>query len=208
MSDMDMAIYTLTFNDLDYKVTRYTDKPDYVGTQVDRNWHDLGVNGPPIVVPTAETQYFDIEPHHARVDPSQSSAIPYEGVAGMIQAQHRLHCLNMLRQGLWYNWEYYRRIQHPDWSSKQEVMLGNYSLMELHTAHCVDQLRQSIMCESDLAIIPYMRDENGEGKMDFSRRKRCRNYDSLLHWHRNHSIGAELEKANGSVPYYSWTGRE
>ncbi|KAK8083992.1 hypothetical protein PG996_002773 [Apiospora saccharicola] len=56
---------------------------------------------------------------------------------------HDLHCLNMLRKHLLP--EYY-----PEYKNASGTEAGF-----MHIMHCVDALRQSVMCNVDLAIIPF-----------------------------------------------------
>ncbi|KAF1978171.1 hypothetical protein BU23DRAFT_577611 [Bimuria novae-zelandiae CBS 107.79] len=57
-----------------------------------------------------------------------------------IDVFHELHCLNMMRKRIF-------------WNSTQGEMPDMYSLH--HMDHCIDSLRQSLMCSSDITPIPY-----------------------------------------------------
>lgn len=164
------------------------------------------------MIPRDDIKYLDdIKPEHLRMDPTVNRHGEYEGLTVKIQAQHFLHCVNLLRQGLWYNHDYYRQTNHPSWNAAQDVMYGRYSLAEIHTAHCIDQLRQLIMCEVDLGVVPFLEDTTGTVYMDFARRKQCRNWQSFLQWHEKWKweAGRLTEEGNipgHEIPYFSWTG--
>lgn len=167
-----------------------------------------------MVVPSNETQYFEFRREHVKVEAEEHNA-PYAGRPVKIQAQHFLHCVNLLRQGLWYNRDYYRSIDHPSWNPDQDVMYGSYSLVELHTAHCVDQLRQLIMCDVDLAAVPFLHDNKADTNyLDFAQKKQCRNWESFMAWHKEWKWeeGALPDERNiaGHIgePYFSWSGRD
>ena len=62
-----------------------------------------------------------------------------------------------------------------------------------HPDHCVDYLRNRLMCLSDMGIIPYFWYEN-EGDLvgDMSRTFTCRNYESVRQF-----VKANAQKADG-----------
>lgn len=167
-----------------------------------------------MVIPKSEAHAYDITSQHISLDKATNPKAPYSGVTVKLQAQHMLHCVNLLRQGLWYNQPYYASTNHPSWDAHSQVMYGNYSLVELHTAHCVDQLRQLVMCDVDLRVLPFMESkEGGEVVMDFARPKQCRNYKSMLDWHGERKWEAaklmnDEDVPGHEIPYYSWSGRD
>ncbi|KAK9790214.1 putative Cyclochlorotine biosynthesis protein O [Seiridium cardinale] len=87
-----------------------------------------------------------------------------------IEVFHQLHCLNMIRKTL--HIEYYG-INEPDMHPYR-----------MHIEHCVDALREALMCRAELAPIP----------MEFNKRYRtarpafvaaehtCRNFDKIRDW--------------------------
>jgi hypothetical protein len=119
-------------------------------------------------VPEEYARDFDIDrDRHMFVSPSTHN-VSYAGYPAHFQAMHQLHCLDYLRQGLFYNYEYYRSIHSIAW-------LEDTDQKATHLAHCVDSLRQLIMCEADSRLAPY----NFRGFPDFARTKSCRNFDSI-----------------------------
>lgn len=168
-------------------------------------------SGAPIVIPMDEVEYFDISSDHVRLDPQTNPTAPYAGVSGKIQAQHYLHCVNLLRQGLWYNRDYYRAQRHPSWNEAQDVLYGEYTLSEIHTAHCIDQLRQLIMCEADMSVVPFLEGKEGMSYLDFERPKQCKSWQSFLKWHRERAweggrISEERNIPGHEIPFFSWSG--
>ena len=63
------------------------------------------------------------------------------------------------------------------------------------TDHCVDYLRNRLMCLSDMGLIPYFWYQN-EGDLvgDMSRTFTCRNYESVRQF-----VKANAQKADGRV---------
>lgn len=93
-------------------------------------------------------------------------------VAG-IALWHELHCLNWLRKSAFH--------VHPYNNSA-----GSEHMQ--HIDHCVDFLRQMIMCHGDVGIIPYVdlkeKEEGNEAeyKAVFNGTRVCRNYGVLERW--------------------------
>ncbi|PFH58958.1 hypothetical protein XA68_12975 [Ophiocordyceps unilateralis] len=60
------------------------------------------------------------------------------GFYGQLSAYHHLHCLKMLRQVLW----------HDRYNVSIAAMRG-------HADHCIDDIRQSLMCHADLSVVTF-----------------------------------------------------
>jgi hypothetical protein len=55
--------------------------------------------------------------------------------------------------------------------------------------HCIDQLRQVLICNADVGLIPSFWVEGRElAKPDFAAQKKCRDFDSIIHWGRQRRI--------------------
>ncbi|CAK1367029.1 uncharacterized protein RHO25_011742 [Cercospora beticola] len=210
------TFHTEVFNSFEYNFTRYTARTEDVGDEVEKSWADLGIYEAPIVIPAAQVSDYGIEKTgHVWLDPKDNPAAPYAGMSVKVQVLHYLHCVNYLRQGLWYNVDYYRARGHPMWDESQHILTGPQSvpLVELHTAHCIDLLRQVIMCNVDLGVLPFLLSEQDDSVvLDFARSKQCKNFDSFLSWYKKHTFeGARLEEdtaISGHVhPLISWSGR-
>ncbi|THH30884.1 hypothetical protein EUX98_g3329 [Antrodiella citrinella] len=104
--------------------------------EVDKAWEDLYNSFGLSQIPKAQ----------ARLLPNKTLPIlgDEENYAVGLAVFHQLHCLNSLRKGL--NPEYYRdpvtgaisNIAQEDWPE--------------HASHCVDNIRQSLMCASDISV--------------------------------------------------------
>lgn len=80
--------------------------------------------------------------------PDWSAQFPPEAGGGYIAATigtHQIHCLHYIWQD--HYMDYFPKTQ----DKKQRVP----ELYELHYEHCVDYIRQSLMCQFDTGIIPY-----------------------------------------------------
>ncbi|PPJ52376.1 hypothetical protein CBER1_10916 [Cercospora berteroae] len=134
------------YNSCPYPPSTMVESVQDVGDEVEKSWADLGIYEAPIVIPAAQVSDYGIEKTgHVWLDPKDNPAAPYAGMSVKVQVLHYLHCVNYLRQGLWYNVDYYRARGHPMWDESQHILTGPQSvpLVELHTAHCIDLLRQA-----------------------------------------------------------------
>ncbi|KAK4083405.1 hypothetical protein Purlil1_10642 [Purpureocillium lilacinum] len=101
------------------------------------------------------------------------------GYVAMLEVFHLLHCLNTLRMGLFYNYDRYKILD-------EGVPTENlYS----HFDHCVDMLRESLMCTAD--ITPYIfydpldKPRRRDPLPDWSATHTCRNFDAILRWNKD-----------------------
>lgn len=86
---------------------------------------------------------------------------------------HQLHCLH-------YIWKDHHRGYFPDLRQKIADMPEVY---ELHYEHCIDYIRQGVMCNFDTGIIPYSWVGNNNNPTPNSNTlHRCVDWDSLQDW--------------------------
>jgi len=82
------------------------------------------------------------------------------------------------------------RITHPSIPRRR-----TYLLTPSHLDHCVDYLRNRLMCLSDMGLIPYFwYEKEGDLVGDMSRTFTCRNYESVRQF-----VKANAQKADGRV---------
>ncbi len=79
--------------------------------------------------------------------------------------------------------EYYRQQHTPE----ADEILSYFE--DTHIEHCIDTIRQSIMCHSDITPLVYQWDEERErmrihGNVIHS----CRNFDLIREWSKERSI--------------------
>ncbi|KAL7937842.1 tat pathway signal sequence [Trichoderma chlorosporum] len=91
---------------------------------------------------------------------------------------HQIHCLNMLRKFIYL--DYYKETE-PGWYT-QPYLRG-------HADHCVDMLRESIMCHGDTTLIVYHWIKGYVDPVpDFSTVHTCRNPEAILDWMQTNQI--------------------
>ncbi len=55
--------------------------------------------------------------------------------------------------------------------------------------HCIEYLRQSIMCQGDLNIMPFTLDSEGFYRPQFDNLHRCRKFDKIYQWAMDNQAG-------------------
>lgn len=84
---------------------------------------------------------------------------------------HELHCLGRLRMTIFSDY-YYPNFTEADKKANR-----------MHSAHCIDYLRQAAMCHSDISVTTYYwRDDDIFPVADFSSPKACANWDAVADW--------------------------
>ncbi|CAG8955465.1 hypothetical protein HYFRA_00010332 [Hymenoscyphus fraxineus] len=113
---------------------------------------------------------------------SQSVALPDGGYFGTITAIHELHCLKRLYQFM-YPAYYFVNI------SAQEAEDNR-----MHNGHCIDILRQSIMCHADISPVT-MRWGSAQPIPlgNFSSPHECTNWDGIESWAKKRQIPRLME---------------
>ncbi|PGH08341.1 hypothetical protein AJ79_06028 [Helicocarpus griseus UAMH5409] len=95
---------------------------------------------------------------------------------------HQLHCLDMVR-----------RYVHND----HYQMDGHDSSVPIvdHIDHCIDMIRQALMCHADTTLITWKGTFN-RPEPDFNAEHQCKKFDKIRDWAKNHEVNMtdEFEK--------------
>ncbi|EMF16825.1 uncharacterized protein SEPMUDRAFT_28993, partial [Sphaerulina musiva SO2202] len=139
---------------------RYASKPRY---EVDRAWDEL-----------LSYSGFNLSVTSPVAEPARGQTIEYDNGEKLLvglEVFHGLHCLNMIRWGL------YRETY---------VVLVSPEETELHLEHCVDYLRQYIQCNADLT--PMWTGDMGGGHLMVKpyTPHTCRDFDQITQWIDDH----------------------
>ncbi|KAF7585873.1 hypothetical protein BBP40_009948 [Aspergillus hancockii] len=113
-------------------------------------------------------------------------------IAG-IEVFHQLHCVNMLRKAT--NMDYYLP-KMEEWKDRRTL--------RYHLDHCIDMLRQKLMCDPDVGMVTYVWAKGWKQAFpDFNTVHKCRDYSKVLEWARvNYVHGrniADIERAPGAL---------
>ncbi|KAJ7449171.1 hypothetical protein FB451DRAFT_753621 [Mycena latifolia] len=117
--------------------------------------------------------------------PNKTHAIPGDDghYIAELDVFHNLHCLNKVRMAL--DPDYY-----PDWRiSTTNNWIPSQKNATEHVSHCIDWIRQSIMCNGDTSVIvwqwsPFMNASIVKGNVAHT----CRKFDKLQDWGKEHML--------------------
>ena len=119
-------------------------------------------------------QYIALEDSESeQIPPDHRTPIWYNGEHNFMELSvfHNLHCLNEIRTALDHD---HGNDDQEDWMHKGRA----------HLDHCVDQIRQALMCHSDLTPVPMSHVEGapdgavlGNGELHT-----CRDFDAIWAW--------------------------
>jgi len=142
-----------------------------VGDAVDARWEDLFQWG-----------MVQIPKEQARLLAEPTAAIPgdEENYALSIEVFHQLHCLNMFRKKL-----------HPEHYPPPPPSPPP----QAHTDHCIDILRQSVMCTIDMNPMGFEWDERRQINLPrLTGAHTCRNFDKIQQWARDHRMQSKFNR--------------
>jgi len=134
--------------------------------------------------PVPDTMVTRDEMLKMNMDPTGALEItdPSTGKRGYrvaIEVFHQLHCLNLLRQA---NHKAHYAPQGGDTAAEPEDLHG-------HLDHCIDALRQFVMCQADTNVFPFRFPFNdGDPWPDYSSPRMCRNYEKVRDWAVEHGV--------------------
>ncbi|KAK0619659.1 hypothetical protein B0T14DRAFT_430637 [Immersiella caudata] len=152
--------------------------PGTYSDEIDLAWHQIELGAGGIRLTEAEVLELNMtgtEGHPLHKIPEEHGG----GYLAMLEVFHQLHCLNSLRMGLWYNYDYYKVLEEV---VPRENVITHYD-------HCIDILRISLMCQADvtpaLFYDPLEDPRRRDALPDWSSLHTCREFDAILDWNKN-----------------------
>ncbi|KAJ5419546.1 uncharacterized protein N7487_003096 [Penicillium crustosum] len=141
------------------------------GPDVDAAWESLGVNYRSVRIPPEDAEQSGLAADQVKINAKYGGGFPAN-----VEGLHHLHCLNLLRQSLYYNYDYY----HTRGMGPSRTM----TILSAATSHCLDILRQELMCTVDSGVLGqvWIYPENPEPYVDFNTQHRCKNFDAVRRW--------------------------
>jgi len=154
-----------------------------VGLQDERN---MAVLQGPTTVKSFEPQQIFTGPSSNRTDEAWNELFPKHGgffnlpdstQRATFSVYHQLHCLNGIRQGYW--------MIHQAAMTGQALVDEDLPMMATpaHIRHCIDLLRQSVMCYRDTAM--ELKDNEMGGVNGWGTEHQCHDYEELVRWTNN-----------------------
>ncbi|KAK3351077.1 hypothetical protein B0H65DRAFT_567985 [Neurospora tetraspora] len=142
--------------------TRWQGPPN---DEVDKAWRDLYIDIGVIKIPKEDAEKL----------PNQTLPIPGEedGYIVGLEVYHQLHCLDLIRK------HFYPERYGGDRDMTEQQRKEYW----IHLEHCIDNLRQTIMCYSDISTIPWMYMERVHANFPSAKTTHiCRDFDKLTEW--------------------------
>ncbi|KAF2423603.1 hypothetical protein EJ08DRAFT_652714 [Tothia fuscella] len=140
--------------------------------EVDDAWKALGIDYRALRVPESEAQKSGLAKDQVKIRAEHGGGYP-----GNVEGLHHLHCLNLLRQTSHYNFGYYKKLG-------QGAFTNNDYIVKSHVTHCMDILRQQLMCTVDTGVLGQVWvDPKGPAPfVDFNTKHTCKNFDAIRRW--------------------------
>ncbi|KAE9983569.1 hypothetical protein EG327_005449 [Venturia inaequalis] len=178
LRDLEITYHEQRFNGSLLKETIYRQD---ASPEVDAAWEELGANYRYFILPETVAHEIGVPKYHVRINPKYGGGYPVS-----LEATHQIHCVNLVRQGLYYNIDYYRNL-------KQGAFVNGDKVVKKHISHCLDMLRQQIMCTADLGVVSqvwWRSSKDGEPNTfpDFNNKHTCKNYEDIRKWHAERQI--------------------
>ncbi|KAH8595064.1 hypothetical protein B0O99DRAFT_652245 [Bisporella sp. PMI_857] len=137
--------------------------------EVDAAWEALGVNYRSIAIPPSLAQISGLAPSHVHLNEKYGGGYPAN-----VEGLHQLHCLNLLRQSLFYNYNYYKGLGNGAFKNDMHIL-------KLHISHCLDTIRQQLMCQVDIGFMGqiWIHPKEPEPFVDFNTMHKCRDFEAI-----------------------------
>ncbi|KAM0428614.1 hypothetical protein ACHAPT_006975 [Fusarium lateritium] len=140
--------------------------------EVDAAWESLGVDARPGVISYKDGIASGLDHSFVQRNPKYGG-----GFIVNVEGMHHLHCLNLVRKSLWYNYDYYKKMKMHAFKNDGEVF-------RLHVTHCLDTIRQVLMCNVDTGVLGQVWTNPADPTAfpDFNTKHKCKNYDAVKDW--------------------------
>ncbi|GAB0133378.1 hypothetical protein EsDP_00001789 [Epichloe bromicola] len=96
-----------------------------------------------------------------------------------LEVFHQLHCLDELRK---YTWPL--RLFDKSWGRLYPSIREDEMMSRMHVDHCIETLRLSLMCYSDITPVLFLKDESRPtgDRVDFNVHHKCRDFQKIVHF--------------------------
>ncbi|KAI1184162.1 hypothetical protein F5B17DRAFT_413218 [Nemania serpens] len=160
--------------------SRGEDKTPFQGwpnDEIDRTWAESYQVG----------MLTTIDGSMAKLLPEETERLPTVGredeYAVTLDVFHQMHCLDIVRMAL-YRDRYDKHFYKPD---------GSVDYCKwLHVDHCLDQVRQALICSADVSVVYFDWSDVVEGlRPRVDNKHTCRNYSKILDWAKSRHVDAK-----------------
>ncbi|KAI1248134.1 hypothetical protein MGN70_010383 [Eutypa lata] len=151
------------------------------GVVTDQLWRDLVNTG--AIFPLTLEEFVEV--NDSPETGIQLTHDPHGRYVGTLASTHQIHCVDALRKGLWFHYEYYR--DHGD-----DIFMDE-DPVEDHLMHCVEMLRNAIMCSGDVSVITYnWKKGHAAPKASFKSMHSCQKWDKIEEWRSAHNVTSQI----------------
>jgi Mycotoxin biosynthesis protein UstYa len=168
--------------------------------QKDADWADLYVEA--FVIPKEDAKLLA-----NKTGPATSE--PDSGYLTSFSVFHYLHCLDMVRkvtEHIYYPEHYNLSAQHNPWTSGLSSIEGfqeDGPMADEHIGHCIDSIRQALMCQPDLGPVVWQWVPSDQRVKVWAQTVHtCANWDELL------DFAKEREYTDDFVRDQRWSWRD
>ncbi|PMD25595.1 hypothetical protein NA56DRAFT_686143 [Hyaloscypha hepaticicola] len=154
-----------------------------MGPEVDVSWDYITNSIGDTMVSREEMIKMNLDPNGALeiTDPATGK----RGFRVAIEVFHQLHCLDLLRQA---NYKSHYAPLGGDTAAPVHDLTG-------HLDHCIDALRQFVMCQGDINVFAFRFPFNdGDPWPDYTTPRVCRNYESIRKWAVDHTVAQGVDE--------------
>ncbi|TDZ13809.1 Oxidase ustYa [Colletotrichum orbiculare MAFF 240422] len=139
--------------------------------EVDAAWEALGVDYRAGVISIEDGLKSGLDMSFAQRSEKHGAGF-FVNVEGM----HHLHCLNLVRKALYYNYDYYKTMGTHAFANDDDIV-------QKHVSHCLDTVRQVLMCNVDTAVLGQVWANDPPVPFpDFHTKHMCKNYEAIQAW--------------------------
>ncbi|KAL7782789.1 hypothetical protein V8C37DRAFT_413846 [Trichoderma ceciliae] len=140
--------------------------------EVDKAWEDLGADYRAGVISYEDGLASGLGPSFVQRAKKYGG-----GFLVNVEGMHHLHCLNLVRKSLYFNYDRYKELG-------EHAFLNKESILRRHVTHCLDTVRQVLMCNADTGVLGqvWIDPQQPTAFPDFRTKHVCKNYDDIRQW--------------------------
>ncbi|KAF2198139.1 hypothetical protein GQ43DRAFT_337235, partial [Delitschia confertaspora ATCC 74209] len=145
------------------------------GPEVDAAWESLGISYRSVVIPESEAERTGLLPDQVKISQSYGGGYPAN-----VEGLHHLHCLDLMRKALWWNYDHYH-------AKGEGAFINSDYVVKYHVTHCMDIIRQQLMCTLDIGVLGQVwyqpeGEERATPYVDFNTQHTCRDFEAIRKW--------------------------
>ncbi|KAF7505676.1 hypothetical protein GJ744_000525 [Endocarpon pusillum] len=177
--DVDITYNVIRFNGSLLKENVYRQD---AGPDVDAAWASLGVDYRSVMIPADEAAKSGLLADQVKIADKYGGGFPAN-----VEGLHQLHCLNLLRKSLYYNFDHYHALGEGAFSNSDHILRH-------HVSHCLDIIRQQLMCTIDTGVLGQVWWNRNwpEAYVDFNTQHKCKNFDAIRQWAEDHQLPKDI----------------